>query len=86
MVQERSPAEVQTEAKMEETRQFVRQVRKVSRRKFAPDEKVRIVLEGFRGEVRVSNLCRRQVIRGRAEGPGGIRTHDSRIKSPGLFR
>jgi transposase len=63
VVQERSPAEVQAEAKTEETRQFVRQVRRVSRRKFTPEEKVRIVLEGFRGEVRVRELCRREGIR-----------------------
>jgi transposase len=63
MPQERSPAEVQAEAKTEQTRQFVRQVRRVTRRKFSPEEKVRIVLEGFRGEVRVSELCRREGIR-----------------------
>ena len=63
MAQQRSPAEVQAEAKTEHTRQFVRQVRRVTRRKFSPEEKVRIVLEGFRGEVRVSELCRREGIR-----------------------
>ena len=63
MPQERSPAEIQAEAKTEQTRQFVRQVRRVTRRKFSPEEKVRIVLEGFRGEVRVSELCRREGIR-----------------------
>jgi transposase len=59
----RCPAEIQAEARTEETRQFVRQVRRVTRRKFTPEEKVRIVLEGFRGEVRVSELCRREGIR-----------------------
>lgn len=63
MAQQRSPAEVQAEAKTEQVRQFVRQVRRVTRRKFSPEEKVRIVLEGFRGEVRVSELCRREGIR-----------------------
>jgi transposase len=61
--EERSPAEAQAEARSEETRQFVRRVRRVTRRKFSPEEKVRIVLEGFRGEVRVSELCRREGIR-----------------------
>ena len=51
------------EAGTEETRQFVRRVRRVTRRKFTPEEKVRIVLEGFRGELRVSELCRREGIR-----------------------
>lgn len=63
MPQQRSPAEIQAEARSEETRQFVRRVRRVTRRKFTPEEKVRIVLEGFRGEVRVSELCRREGIR-----------------------
>lgn len=58
MVQERTPAEIS-----EDTRQFVRRVRRVTRRKFTPEEKVRIVLEGFRGEVKVSDLCRREGIR-----------------------
>ncbi len=47
----------------EETQQFVRRVRRVTRRKFTPEEKVRIVLEGFRGEAKVSDLCRREGIR-----------------------
>ncbi len=63
MSEKRSPAEVRAEAETEETRQFVRRVRRVTRRKFTPEEKVRIVLEGFRGEVRVSDLCRREGIR-----------------------
>jgi transposase len=54
---------MRAEAETEETRQFVRRVRRVTRRKFSPEEKVRIVLEGFRGEVRVSDLCRREGIR-----------------------
>lgn len=63
MAEKRSPAEMRAEAATEETRQFVRQVRRVTRRKFTPEEKVRIVLEGFRGEVKVSDLCRREGIR-----------------------
>lgn len=63
MPQERTPAEVRAEASSDETRQFVRRVRRVTRRKFTPEEKVRIVLEGFRGEVKVSELCRREGIR-----------------------
>ena len=62
MPQQRSRAEIQAEARTEETRQFVRRVRRATRRKFTPEEKVRIVLEGFRGEVRVSELCRREGI------------------------
>ena len=56
VAEKRSVAEVLAEAGTEETRQFVRRVRRVTRRKFTPEEKVRIVLEGFRGEVKVSDL------------------------------
>ena len=47
----------------EETRSFVRQVRAATRRKYTPEEKTRIVLEGFRREVTVNDLCRREGIK-----------------------
>src|SRR5437867_1387609 len=59
----RSSAEVAAEAGTDETRQFVRQVRRATRRKFTPEEKVRVVLEGFRRLAAVSELCRRAGIR-----------------------
>ena len=54
----------------EETRSFVRQVRAATRRKYTPEEKTRIVLEGFRREVtvNVNDLCRREGI-GRSPTP-----------------
>ena len=36
----------------------VQQIRKATRRKFSAEEKIRIVLEGLRGETPVSELCR----------------------------
>lgn len=51
------------ETRRQETRTFIRQVRAASRRKYTPEEKIRIVLEGFRQEVAVSDLCRREGIR-----------------------
>ena len=51
------------ETRTQETRTFIRQVRAGSRRKYTPEEKIRIVLEGFRREVAVSDLCRREGIR-----------------------
>ena len=39
------------EERSEETRSFVRRVRSATRRKYSPEEKIRIVLEGFRREV-----------------------------------
>ena len=47
----------------EETRSFVRQVRAATRRKYTPEEKIRIVLEGFRREATVNDLCRREGIK-----------------------
>jgi len=51
------------EARTQETRGFIQQVRVVTRRKYTPEEKVRIVLEGFRREVAVNELCRREGIK-----------------------
>ena len=51
------------EARTQETRGFMRQVRVASRRKYTPEEKVRVVLEGFRREVAVNELCRREGIK-----------------------
>ena len=47
----------------EQTRSFVRRVRAATRRKYTPEEKIRIVLEGFRREVTVNDLCRREDIK-----------------------
>ena len=51
------------EARTEQTRGFMQQVRVAARRKYTPEEKVRIVLEGFRREVTVNELCRREGIK-----------------------
>ena len=48
------------DTKTQETRISIRQVRASTRRKYAPEDKIRIVLEGFRREVTVSDLCRRE--------------------------
>jgi transposase len=40
----------------------VRDIRRKTRRKFSAEEKIRIVLEGLRGEQSVSELCRREGI------------------------
>jgi len=51
------------EARTQQTRGFMQQVRVATRRKYTPEEKVRIVLEGFRREVTVNELCRREGIK-----------------------
>lgn len=44
------------------TNDIVKQIRKATRRKFSADEKIRIVLEGLRGEVPITELCRKEGI------------------------
>ena len=43
-------------------RLLIRRAKQASRRKFPAEEKSRILLEGIRGEMGVSELCRREVI------------------------
>jgi len=62
MEKKRSEKESQAEGRTEETTAFIREVRRSTRRKFTPEEKIRIVLEGFRREVAVRELCRREGI------------------------
>jgi transposase len=38
----------------------VRQIRRKTRRKYSAEEKIRIVLEGLRGEDSIAELCRRE--------------------------
>ena len=40
----------------------VREIRRRTRRRFSAEEKVRVVLEGLRGEMSVAELCRREGI------------------------
>ena len=51
------------EARTQETVAFVRKVRWAARRRYTAEEKIRIVLEGFRREVTITDLCRREGIK-----------------------
>ena len=51
------------EERTEAARSFVRTVKAATRRRYTPEEKIRIVLEGFRREVTVSDLCRREGVK-----------------------
>jgi len=42
---------------------IVWEIKRRTRRKFTAEEKIRIVLEGLRGEERIADLCRREGIR-----------------------
>ncbi len=43
---------------MAKSKEVITQIRKATRRKFSADEKIRFVLEGFRCETSISEICR----------------------------
>jgi transposase len=47
---------------MAKSKDVVTQIRKATRRRFSAEEKIRIVLEGLRGELSISEICRREGI------------------------
>ena len=47
---------------MSNTEKKVKEVRRNTRRKFSSEEKIRIVLDGLRGEMSIAELCRREGI------------------------
>ena len=47
---------------MAEPKDVVKQIRKSTRRRFSAEDKIRIVLEGLRGETPISDICRREGI------------------------
>ena len=49
-------------AKKESVEKTVRQIRQQTRKKYTAEEKIRIVLEGLRGETAITELCRREGI------------------------
>jgi len=63
MSQENKDKADAAEARTQQTRGFMQQVRIAARRKYTPEEKIRIVLEGFRREVAINELCRREGIK-----------------------
>ena len=69
MSQTETAKAVAAEERTEETRSFVRTVKSAARRKYTPEEKVRIVLVGFRREVTVNDLCRREGIKPHSNKP-----------------
>jgi transposase len=44
------------------TAKLIRRVRKATERRFTAEEKIRIVLEGFRKELPITDICRREGI------------------------
>jgi len=48
---------------MAKSKDVITQIKKATRRKFSADEKIRIVLEGLRGQSSISEVCRRWLIK-----------------------
>ena len=48
--------------KKDTTEKAVRDIRRKTRRKHSPEEKIRVVLDGLRGEDSIAALCRREGI------------------------
>ena len=63
MSQSNTDKALAAQERSQETKSFVRRVRSVTLRRYSPEEKIRIVLEGFRREVTVNDLCRREGIK-----------------------
>jgi transposase len=49
-------------AKKKSAESLVRDIKRKTRRKFSSEEKIRIVIEGLRGEMSIAELCRREGI------------------------
>ena len=63
MIQETSSRPWQAEVRTQETRNLIRDIKRVTRRRFTSEEKIRIVLEGFRRDTPIRDLCRGEGIR-----------------------
>jgi transposase len=53
----------QAEARTQQTKQLIRDIKRITRRKFTAEEKIRIILEGFRRDTPIRDLCRREGIK-----------------------
>ncbi len=60
---ESNPTEMAGPTRSAETaRALIRKTKRATRRRFPTEDKIRIVMEGIRGEISVSELCRREGI------------------------
>ena len=51
------------EARTQQTKQLIHDIKRITRRKFTAEEKIRIVLEGFRRDTPIRDLCHREGIK-----------------------
>ncbi len=59
MAEKEKPTPAPKSEKSETVETTVREIRRATRKKYSAEEKIRIVLEGLRGETGVRELCRR---------------------------
>ena len=64
----------------------VKEIRRKTRRKFSAEEKVRIVLEGLRGEESIATLCRREGIVANPYYLPGFGVPNTSISASPMFR
>ena len=57
-----NPTENKASRSGETARELIRKTKRATRRRFPSEEKIRIAIEGMRGEVSVAELCRREGI------------------------
>jgi transposase len=50
------------EAKKQKAESKIKEIRRVTRKKYSSEEKIRIVIDGLRGEYSVAELCRKEGI------------------------
>jgi transposase len=50
---------MESEPKKQTTTQVVKEIKRRTRRKFSAEEKIKIVLEGMRGEDTIASICRK---------------------------
>ena len=62
MVRQITDQSWQAEARTQGTKQLIRDIKRITRRKFTAEEKIRIVLEGFRRDTPIRDLCHREGI------------------------
>jgi transposase-like protein len=63
----------------------IRDIRRATRRHFSAEEKIRVVLEGLRGEESIAELCRREDFIRAPSGPewaSSAGEHDGRCPGP----
>jgi transposase len=53
----------QAETRTAETKKLILDIKRITRRKFTAEDKIRIVLEGFRRDTPIRDICRREGIR-----------------------